>query len=468
MITAEKVRKFLSTPSIQHKLAKLGERDEATGKAYIHEVLAEYCGEKEKKLKYQPYFLILNSLPKKLNTDKETLIKEVFSQPFYQKAIANVARSVGEYGLHLPQVFSAPILVVWNFTNACNLFCKHCYQDAHHALPDELTLEERLNIIDQLNYNDVSSLAISGGEPLMSPHFWPVAEYAHEKGIHLSVATNGTLITKEVAARLKEVGVDYVEISIDSIDPQTHDEFRGGTGYWERSMAGIRNCVEIDGLSVGMATTVTRYNFAELQSIIDLAKETRVNSFYAFNFIPAGRGKAMIDQDLPPAMREEMMGILYENFVNNDISTFSTCTQYGRYCQQQSDDDMVINSHYSFAKGKHAKILADYIGGCGAGRLYCAIQPNGKVTPCVFMSLVEGDLRKNTLKEIWDSSPIMKDLRDRAGLKEGCVSCENRSMCGGCRARAYGYFQDYMGPDPGCINNQAAWDQLLAQEEMAK
>ena len=105
-------------------------------------------------------------------------------------------------------------------------------------------------------------------------------------------------------------------------------------------------------------------------------------------------------------------------------------------------------------------MLADYVGGCGAGRLYCAIQPNGKVTPCVFMPISVGDLRQEKLADIWRSSEVMKDLRNRSAMKEHCGRCEYRAMCGGCRARAYGYFGDYMGPDPGCINNIQAWEEL--------
>jgi radical SAM protein with 4Fe4S-binding SPASM domain len=108
-------------------------------------------------------------------------------------------------------------------------------------------------------------------------------------------------------------------------------------------------------------------------------------------------------------------------------------------------------------KGKNAKVLADYIGGCGAGRAYCAIQPNGKVTPCVFMPIEVGDLRRQSLEDIWHNSEVLKQLRNREELKGHCKICKHRSMCGGCRARAYGYFQDYMGPDPGCINNMKAW-----------
>ncbi|HHV72806.1 MAG TPA: radical SAM protein [Clostridia bacterium] len=469
MVKAEQVRKFLSNPLVRWNLRQLSRRNSDTDRTLIKEMIAAYIGQGKIKLQYLPYFAFISILPYILKIDREKLINEIFSQPHYRQAISNVACSVAEFGLNTPQIFASPLLVVWNFTNACNLKCKHCYQNAGQVLEDELTLEERLKIIDELYSNDVAALAFAGGEPLMHKDFWPVAEYAHQKGLHLSVATNGTLITKDLALRLKEVGVNYVEISVDSVKPEAHDNFRGGKGYWARTIEGIKNCVEVGGLQVGMATTITNNNFSEMQELIELSKELKVNYFYVFNFIPVGRGKDIVKSDLSPEMREEMMHILHNAFLEKGVGTFSTCPQYGRYCYQHAPNEVIINSHYGYAKGEYAKMLADYIGGCGAGRAYCAIQPNGFVTPCVFMPTIKvGDLRRESLKDIWHTSKVLKDLRDRSALKEQCGSCQFRSMCGGCRARAYGYFGDYMGPDPGCINNLSAWEKLINQEEEAE
>ncbi len=463
MITAEKVRKFLDNPFVQWNLKQLSKRDRE-GRALVDRVSAAYAGQEKIKPTYLPYYFFISLLPGILKVDKEKL-KEAFAVRQNRRAMANICASVSGFGLSTPQLFSAPLLTVWNFTNACNLKCKHCYQSACHALADELSLEERLHVIDELDKNDVSLLAFSGGEPLMHPDFWKVAKYAHEKGMHLSVATNGTLITKEVAEKLEESGVDYVEISIDSVDPARHNEFRGGPGHWERAIEGIKNMVAVEGPEVGMAATITRRNFGEMEELISLAKELKVNSFYVFNFIPAGRGRGMVEEDLTPAMREEMLRILYDTLLEKEIFAFTTCPQYGRFCYQNGPDDIIVNAHYNFLdlKGAEAKMLADYIGGCGAGRAYCAIQPNGKVTPCVFMpEEVVGDLRTQSLAEIWKNSEVMKELRNRAAFSGHCGTCDYRAMCGGCRARAYGYFDDYLGPDPGCVNNMSAWEYLNA------
>jgi len=116
-------------------------------------------------------------------------------------------------------------------------------------------------------------------------------------------------------------------------------------------------------------------------------------------------------------------------------------------------------------RGKKAKALAEFIGGCGVGRAYCSIQPDGIVTPCVFMPIPVGDLKRQSFREIWNNSPILKELRIREDLEENCGICEYRAVCGGCRARAYAYFGNYKAADPGCINNQKAFSQLKKDAE---
>lgn len=296
----------------------------------------------------------------------------------------------------------------------------------------------------------------------MDPDFWRVAEYASKKNIYLSVATNGTLITKEVAHRLRDTGIRYIEISLDSARPEFHDRFRGVPGFWEKTVEGIENCVEVEELAVGLAPTITKRNFDELGDMIRLAKELGVDRFYVFNFIPTGRGEGIWEEDLAPSMREAMLQMLYKYLRTREMEVFSTCPQFGRVCLQNAPEGMVITGHYSISEGSTAVSDAKFIGGCGAGRAYCAIQPAGKVTPCVFMPLVVGDLRETELIEIWRSSPILKILRNRENLKLNCGICEYREVCGGCRARAYAYYRDINGPDPGCIKNLEKWEDLTS------
>jgi len=359
-------------------------------------------------------------------------------------------------------------MVVWNFTQACNLRCRHCYQDARQALPDELTLEEKLRVLDLLIALDVPMLAFSGGEPLMGKDFWPVAQRAGELGFHMSVATNGSLLTPEVVQRLVACRIGYTEVSLDSIDPAKHDEFRGAPGYWQAAVRGIDHCLANPRMKVGVATTVTRLNIDELQDIIQWCIARGVHTFYAFNFIPTGRGKAMAELDLAPDERERMLKILQRTLVEDKIAVMSSATQYGRACLELGDSESPVNTgHYGYSSGRKTRLLARYVGGCGAGRCYCAIQPNGKVTPCVFMPIEIADLRRDDFQEVWLNHPLLKLLRDREDRSGHCKVCDYKYYCGGCRARSHGYFGDLRRSDPGCKFNLAEWNEVLAGLERA-
>lgn len=417
-----------------------------------------------KHIKYFFPLLFIELLRLLAKAERDFLAKEVLGYPPRARALINTARSIGTYGLTRPQIFYAPLMVVWNFTQACNLRCRHCYQDAGRALPDELTLSEQLDIVEQLIDLDVAILAFSGGEPLLSPNLLTVARRAYEGGIYVTIATNGTLLTKDMVRQLVDHGVGYLEISLDSVHPEKHNAFRG-VNCWAKVVEGIQNAVSQEGLRVGIATTFTRLNIEELEDLIALAKELGVNCFNAFNFIPTGRGKKIIDQDLTPEQREEMLRVLWRHLQEEEIEIMSTAPQLGRACLMYSlPQGVYATGHAGQGAGAGARTIAKYVGGCGAGRCYCAIQPNGIVTPCVYIPLPIGNLRTEKFINIWQDSPICLTLRDRIHFSPNCGVCLYRDYCGGCRARAYGYFQDLQEADPGCLYNQEKWLKLLEEQ----
>jgi len=450
-------------------MLRLVTRKGSDGKCLLDRIFAKYGRADTSlldKIKYAVPFALIDFVRKKAGATRERVVERVFDHIPTARALVNTARAVGNYGLMEPQTFSAPLMVVWNFTQACNFRCKHCYQDASRRLDDELELDEQLRIIDELAYDDVPFLAFSGGEPLMSKTFWPCAERASGHDLHLTLATNGSLIDERVAERLADLNFKYVQISVDSTDPAKHDEFRGSPGYWEKAVAGIKRSVAA-GLKVGLSATITRMNFDEVEDLIQFAKELGCHNFYAFNFVPTGRGREIVNLDLTPQMREEMLAILRRHLVEHDIAIMSTATQLGRICLQLAEEDDLINTgHYGAAGGVNTVTLAKYVGGCGAGRCYCSIQPNGVVTPCVFMPLPVGDLRRQSLMDIWENSEVFHLLRDRDDREGHCRVCDYKYHCGGCRARSYGYFGDLRKPDPGCIHNLDAWEELTCASQL--
>jgi MoaA/NifB/PqqE/SkfB family radical SAM enzyme len=198
-------------------------------------------------------------------------------------------------------------MIVWDFTKRCNLRCAHCYASATpQGAPDELDLRGKLEVLRRVDEVGAAILALSGGEPLLNKDFWVIARRVSKAGILVSVATNGTLITRRVARRLKSVGVRYVEVSLDSLVPEVHDRFRGVKGAWDMAIKGVMNA-KAEGLSVGIAFTVTKLNQGDVGELLRLAKELGVDAVVAFNFIPTGRGKSIVSLDLNPYERYEFL-----------------------------------------------------------------------------------------------------------------------------------------------------------------
>ncbi|MEM5798315.1 MAG: radical SAM protein [Candidatus Aenigmatarchaeota archaeon] len=395
----------------------------------------------------------------------EDELKSFLKKTYFRRAIVNVVKGIAEFGVQTPQTTAAPFLIVWDLTKKCNLRCKHCYQDSNsYTLPDELTTEEAKKIIDELADAGVVAIAFSGGEPLLRQDFFEIARYAKEKDFHISIATNATLITPKIAKELKKI-VDYIEISLDGFE-KTHDGFRGIPGIWKRTCQGIKNCIAA-GIDTCIACTVTKWNYKEIPDFIKwVENELKPNRMIFFNFIPTRRGKDIADQDISPQERENLLKFLYSKLLDKNcpIDIFSTAPQFSRI-SMESIDGPVIVTHFTDRmamqnlKGK-TKSLAEFIGGCGAGRIYAALEPNGDIYPCVFIPLKIGNIRQNRFLDIWKNSEVLKKIRDRAKFKGNCGVCQYRNICGGCRARAYGYFGDLQGPDPGCIHNIKYWDAI--------
>src|SRR4030067_1651370 len=205
----------------------------------------------------------------------------------------------------------------------------------------------------------------------------------------------------ENVKKLKQTGVHYVEISIDGASAKTHDAFRGVPGAFDKAVTGLKNCVEAD-LCACIATTATKSNLEEMPAILDLAEEIGAERFTYFNFIPTGRGKELYDQDLSPEEREKLMRyLLYRMSKGYKVTILTTAPQLARValqCQGTGKELSMSMAHMQTVKvSKKAVPLADFIGGCGAGRLYCSISPQGGVHPCGFFPVNVGSLETETL-----------------------------------------------------------------------
>jgi radical SAM protein with 4Fe4S-binding SPASM domain len=371
-----------------------------------------------------------------------------------------------------------PYMVVWNFTNMCNLKCKHCYQDAKATVtPDELTLNEKLDFVDTLNENKVKVPVISGGEPLIHNDFFPVIDKMVSKGMHVAAASNATMITANFARKLFEHGLAYIEISLDSVYPHKHEEFRGITGCWEKTIEGINNCIDA-GIFTAVATVFTKNTLNEVNEMVDFVSSLGAHRFIHFNFVPTGRGPDIIDQDLSPEERETVLNKLFKKRRTAGLEILSTAPQYGRAClegalgarlnpeflyvenKSQNKHQFYVQSpsHFNMVKDRKNAVPIEAIQGCGAGRQFCCIQPNGDITPCMFIpNWVEGNIRNESFQAIWTRFADYPCFMDRDALNDHCGSCQFRYLCGGCRARAINYIKNPMAADTGCIKNKDKW-----------
>jgi len=401
--------------------------------------------------------IIINASGKFFGINEKTL-KETFSDPYWKKGLVNVLSGISSFGINKPFIPGAPFLIVWDITKKCNLNCKHCYANAGAESTDDITTDQAKQIIDILDKNSVPIISFSGGEPLIRDDIFELTKYASDKGIYVGLATNGTLITPHKAKQMKKAGIKFVQISLDGATAETHDSFRGVEGMYEKTIQGIKNCVNQD-FFVNVAAVGTKHNISEIPDIIRLCNELHVKWFMLYNFVPVGRGKSILTTDLSPEQRESLLTNLYSglNDYTIDVDLLSTAPQFARVAleHEYNNDKKVIPTHFLNSTYSTDLVkLTEFIGGCGCGRFYCTIRSNGDIEPCVFFPLTIGNIFEDNFSSLWKHNPILTDLRDREKLEGSCGTCKYKHFCGGCRARAYGYTGNYLASDPGCIKNK--------------
>jgi len=330
-----------------------------------------------------------------------------------------------------------PHVIAWNLTRRCNLECAHCYISAGPSenAAAELETAECLAIVDQLlAVNPAPLLILSGGEPLLRQDLGEIAGYASAKGATVVVGTNGTLLTDERIAALTDAGVRGVAVSVDSLRPSYHDNFRHGRGALADVQAALAR-LRAARLDFIVQTTVTKGNRAELGALVAWAAEEGAVSFNCYFLVPTGRGAAL--SDLAPADYEAVLTDLarWERAYRGRMLVRAKCApHFMRLVHQTDPESPVLN----------------YETRCPCGTQYCRITPDGKVTPCPYLPEVAGDLKSQRFADVWRSSPLFRRLREGT-LQGKCGVCEYRALCGGCRARGFALEGDVLAADPSCV-----------------
>lgn len=345
-------------------------------------------------------------------------------------------------------------VVVWNSTRTCNLKCRHCYMSSDaKKYQNELTTEEAKQFIDDLADFNVPVLLFSGGEPLIRPDFFELADYAAKKGVRPTLSTNGTLITPEVARKIKDIGVGYVGISLDGLR-EVNDKFRGKAGAFEAAMNGIKNCVAVDQ-RVGLRFTINHHNIQELENIFDFIEEENINRVCFYHLVYSGRGNQMMDEDVTAEESRRAMDIIIrrtrdfeERGLKKEILTVDNhCDGVYMYLKalQEGKDEL-------------AQQIKKYIsmnGGNRSGMAFAEVDPLGYVHPDQFTQHhTFGNVRERKFGDIWQdtTNPIMAGLKDRKPLLKGrCSKCKFLDNCNGnFRTRAEARTGDFWESDPSC------------------
>jgi radical SAM protein with 4Fe4S-binding SPASM domain len=401
----------------------------------------------------------------------EDELKETMEDRYWAKGLISVIKGIAIFGVKKPFTPGAPFQVVWNLSRACNMKCAHCYEDAGKKDKDELNTKQIHEGLEKMAEAGVASIAFSGGEPSIHPHIIDFIGKTKDLGMFPAMATNGYTLSRSLECeKFVKNGLQFVQISVDGLHPKTHDSFRGINGAWDKAIQAVENCVKYDDLFVEVATTVTEHNFQEIPEMIEFMRDKGVDWFMIYNFIPTGNGGNIARMDISPQKRVELLETAYHQNGKGDMQVLSTAPQYAMVAESLvSGGNQVIPTHFYNPEydGSLIKELADFIGGCGAGRFYMSVEPNGDLYPCVFFphesEMKLGNLLEDDFEEVWKDNQLLNTLRNKEILKGHCGECESNNICGGCRARAYNYFGDVLAPDPGCINNSKEWNKIRSQ-----
>lgn len=379
-----------------------------------------------------------------------------------------------------------PRLIFWEVTKGCNLRCIHCRATATElSSPSDLSTPRALEIITQIAEFANPILVLSGGEPLYRADIFNLARFATDKGLRVALATNGTMVTREIARRIVNAGVKRVSISLDGADALTHDTFRGIPGAFDAAVYGLRNLRDL-GMSVQINMTIARHNARQLPAVLELARGLGADALHTFLLVPVGCGVNIAEaQMVPPQEYEEMLNWFYDRSLEGGIELKATCApHYFRVVRQRRAAERRAATSAQAAEigpaemmmpgstgvilqptGKNAELAGLKHGhpggdpsamnamtkGCLAGTGVCFISHEGEVFPCGYLPAIAGDLRRQAFSDIWTNSEVFAQLRDTGGLKGKCGCCEFRNICMGCRARAFAASGDFMAEEPFCI-----------------
>ena len=364
---------------------------------------------------------------------------------------SSARRTADLHAYRVPEAI--PHVVAWNLTRRCNLACAHCYISAGswETSADELSTSECRRIADEiLELSPSPMFVLSGGEPLVRDDLEEIARHATDRGATVVVGTNGVGLTSERIGSLKQAGVRGVAVSIDSLRPEYHDRFRHGQAALEETLAAVER-LRAARLDFVVQATLTRGNRGEIAELAEFAAAAGAVCFNLYFLVPTGRADRMTG--LRPKENESALAELAEL-----QRRFRGVLMIRSKCQPQ------IMRHVFDADPESP--LLNYATRCPCGVQYCRITPEGKLTPCPYMPVEAGDLRRSSFGDVWRGSRVFERIRG-GELRGKCGRCEYRLICGGCRARAYAETGDLLESDESCAYEPAGAEEPIPPRAVA-
>lgn len=329
----------------------------------------------------------------------------------------------------------------WHITEHCNLRCSHCYQSDRRI--DELPLAGLLTILDQfrdlltawrsesLGLTVRGHVTVTGGEPFVRPDFMDLLDIlaADRDGFGFAILTNGTLIDAGVARRLAELGPAFVQVSIEG-GRATHDGIRG-PGSFDKAVAALEHLV-VANVRTFVSFTAHRGNFREFSKVAQLGTDLKVSRIWADRLVPQGRGAALSEQTLTPTETREFFEIMLAARID------AACGAFGQ-------------TEIAMGRGLQFLVAGEKPYRCRAGDSLVTILPNGDLYPCRRMPILIGNVLDTPLVELYYGHEVLRALRDRDRISDGCEACRYAGFCrGGDRCLSYAATGDPFRADPGC------------------
>jgi len=347
-----------------------------------------------------------------------------------------------------------PFVLVWEVTQACELACKHCRAEADpERHPDELTTAEGERLLDEARrFGEGQLVVLSGGDPLSRDDVLDLVAYGVDRGLQMTMTPSGTAsLTADRIEALADAGLRRLALSIDGGSAAAHDEFRQEQGSFADTVAAARAARDA-GLPLQINTTVCAETVDELPAIRDLVADLGAVLWSVFFLVPVGRGRVLDAVD--PARAERVMEWLVSV---SDAAPFGVKTteapHYRRVALQARRSPTGERAASNGGGDSSSRGPPDGVGrrtGITAGNGFAFVSHTGEVFPSGFLPRSAGNVREDSVVDLYRTAPLFEGLRDPDALAGKCGACEFRYVCGGSRSRAYAATGDPLGSDPLC------------------